>query len=65
MDWPVILARAAIALTFLGMAIFGPWALIKLNGFIKHYAAAHRILEDRVTVLERLAGIKSTEPPGK
>lgn len=52
MDWVIISLRLAITLTFLITAIVGPWALIKLNKFIRRYETAHKALEDRIKALE-------------
>jgi len=51
-DWLIFFIRLAITLTFLITATVGPWALVKLNKFIRRYEAAHKALEDRVKALE-------------
>lgn len=50
MDWLIFLLRTAITLTFLILAVFGPYALRKLSAFIKRYSEAHAALQQEVQV---------------
>lgn len=52
-DVIILALRAAISLTFLILAVGGPYALHKLNRFIKAYVVSHGNLVARVEAIER------------
>lgn len=56
-----LLIRVAVTLTFLILALGGPYAIILLRRFIKHYTVAHEALKERVRFLERQLGITSPD----
>jgi hypothetical protein len=53
----VTFVRVATTLTFLMIAAFGPYAIVKLNRFIKRYTVAHSELEKRTERIEKHLGL--------
>ncbi len=49
----ITVVRVCITLTFLILAVGGPYALYRLNKFIKLYTISHTALLNRVADLER------------
>lgn len=52
MNW-IIIIRIVIGLTFLILVAGVPYVIIALHRFIRRYTVAHKILDDRVTALEK------------
>lgn len=57
----VTLVRIAVTLTFLILAMGGPYAIRKLSTFIREYKTAHNALRQRVQVIEKQLGITPPE----
>ena len=51
--WVITLVRVCITLTFLILALGGPYAVVRLNRFMALYAREHRKLKSRVEMIER------------
>jgi len=49
----ILILRIFITLTFLILAVGGPIAIIQLRRFIAVYGLAHKVLEVRISSLER------------
>lgn len=56
------LVRVAITLTFLILAAGGPYAIIQLRRFIRHYITAHKLLKAEVDALKTRVDRMETQP---